>query len=189
MLPNLYPVETAGDRSAMRAELSRLLGLDEPVPSEVLARAREDDHYAGYLLRSRGHPELLELLLNAPRNVAWRDETPAPEAGDGAELSSARLVAKAGAATLKWAATGFRKVDPKTLERRLAACDSCPHLRAASDRLVYRVTLSRRSDPRVCGACGCVASRKAALPGETCPVEDSGRPGFTRWQEPVRARA
>ena len=189
MLPTLRMLDAAGDVPMMCAEFADMLGLDEPVPQEVLARARSDDHFARYLLRSRGHPTILAMLLNAPENAAYREAQPSEPTPDASNLT---LMKKAGKATLKWAASGFRRVDDATLERRLAACRSCPHLKEPPDRLIYQVALVSRSDPRVCSACGCVASRKAAFPAETCPVEDPTRPGWTMWreamsQEPVGA--
>jgi len=64
MLPILRSLEAAGDTYGMQVRLGALLGLEEAVPVEVLERAHADDHYAAYLLRSRGHPELLTMLLS-----------------------------------------------------------------------------------------------------------------------------
>lgn len=186
MLPILRGLEAAADTTAMRLQLAGMLGLDEPVVAEVLERARSDDRYAGYLLRSRGHPELLDMLLAAASGPAAGRSPPSADAPPSAELSNAELLKKAGGAVLKWASGGFQRLDPTILERRLAACAACPHLREPPDRLLYKVALSPRSDQRVCGACGCTASRKASLPGEACPVEDPDRPGRTRWREPLR---
>ncbi|MBO9545434.1 hypothetical protein [Caulobacter sp.] len=185
-------LEAADDSAALCAELSELLGLTKPVPEEVLARARADDHYANYLLRSRGHPDLLEVLLRSPGNAAYRNDqsaTAETASTDTLSHSNLALAAKAGAAALKWAAGGFKQIPQETLERRLAACEACPNLMPAPGLLIYKVALSSRSDQRICGACGCTASRKASLPDEACPVEDPDQPGFTRWQEPIKAKA
>lgn len=181
MLPILRNLEAAGDTHAMQVQLGVLLGLEQAVPVEVLERAHADDHYATYLLRSRGHPELLTMLLSMA-TANQQMSQPAPHV----ELSNTDLLRKVGSATLKWAASGFKHVEPEVLERRNSACRACSYLQAAPDRFLYKVTLSARSDQRVCGACGCTASRKAGLPDESCPMEDPERPGFTRWHEPIR---
>jgi hypothetical protein len=184
MLPVLLKLTATNDVPTMCAEFADMLGLDEPVPPEVLARACSDDQFARYLLRSRGHSTILAMLMSAPGNAAYREAQPSDSA-TAPDISNLSLMKKAGKATLKWAASGFRRVDDETLERRLTACQSCPHLTEPPDRLIYQVSLLSRSDPRVCAACGCVASRKAAFPAEACPVEDPARPGWTMWQEMI----
>ena len=54
---------------------------------------------------------------------------------------------------------------------------------------VYRWTSSKRGDPRICGACGCTAARKARLASESCPMRDPANPGLTRWGEPIPRQA
>ncbi|MGX1787138.1 hypothetical protein ACWIGM_10390 [Bosea sp. NPDC055332] len=181
MLPILRSLEAAGDTHAKQVQLGALLGLDEAVPVEVLTRAHADDRYATYLLRSRGHPELLTMLFGKAA-----ESQPTSQAAPQVELSNSELLRKAGSAALKWAASGFKRIEPDVLERRNAACHACPYLKAAPDRILYKVTLSAQSDQRVCGACGCTASRKASLPDESCPMEHPEHPGFTRWHEPIR---
>lgn len=188
MLPVLRILEAAGDQTAMRQEVANLLGLDEPVAPEVIERACNDDHYASYLFRSVGHPELLSVVMAAASHPAPRlgEEASEPEAPQYMGPSNIELLKKASGAMLKWAGGGFQRLDPEVIERRWAACTACSYLREPPDRVLYKVTLSPRSDQRVCSACGCTASRKAGLPDEACPVEDTDRPGFTRWQEPLR---
>jgi hypothetical protein len=179
MLALIRELESVGDWNDMRAALGALLGLDAPVADEVLGRAQADDRYAAYLIRSRNHPRLRDMLLNSPDNQTYRlAKTP------GAP-SSATLMMRASLAVMRWTTSGFRLVDPQTFERRLAVCQVCPHLQEPPARLVYKVALVASSDPRICGICGCVASRKARMSTERCPSEDCSRPGFSRWGEPI----
>jgi hypothetical protein len=94
------------------------------------------------------------------------------------------LAARAGTALARWGSGGFRKVAPEVFAARFGACQACDHLVDPPDRVAYRVRLRQASDPRVCAACGCVASRKAALPTEHCPLPDPDDPTRTRWGDP-----
>ena len=68
-------------------------------------------------------------------------------------------------AVARFAADGFRTVDTATYERRLAACDDCPHRRGGA-----------------CSLCGCLLTAKAALPKEDCPDDPSRwHPNAGNW--------
>src|SRR3954471_10697951 len=136
----------AAERAAiaeMRQRFGDLLGADAN-PSEAAFRAAVDDPvYARHLLGSRGASEVVKALLEAPPPAA-------------PEHSGVALVARASKAMARWAAAGFATVDAAALERRLAACSACVHLRVGSER-------------GVCGLCGCPVARKAKLATESCP--------------------
>jgi hypothetical protein len=154
-------------------ELGELLGLRQPVSHAVLAAATERPTYAHNLLAARGFPDLLRPLLEHP------PETPR-------QPSAVSLAAKAAGALVRWGATGFTIVDAQTLERRRAACESCPHLMHAQRHpTLYRV-MSDGAHPQVCGMCGCPVARKVRLSSERCPAQDERNPGLTRWGEPVK---
>ncbi|MET1112958.1 MAG: hypothetical protein ABWX67_15685 [Allosphingosinicella sp.] len=176
-----------------RAALGEFLGLDAPVPAGVLGHAFADQYYRHNLILSRNRPELLQRLLKHPRNVefeaAAEDEAAEAAAAGGREESTARLGAKAGLALYAWAKSGFAMLDQEAFEARFAACEGCDQLRAPPEKWIYKLTASKRGDPRVCGACGCVAARKARLASESCPLADPADPALTRWGEPVRPKA
>ncbi|MCF6474062.1 hypothetical protein FAF44_37615 [Nonomuraea sp. MG754425] len=162
--------------SDQRAEMGRVLGLDEAVSEEVLCAALADATYAANLLTCRRHPDLLRhLLKNPPRRQA---EVPVHD-----------LLARAGGALVNWARTGFTHVDEETYQRRVTACERCPELRDAPQsparRALYTIATLGLDDKSICGKCGCSVVRKARLTSETCPAPDPGEPGMTRWQEPM----
>lgn len=168
-----------------RAAAADYVGLPVPLPAAALRRAMIDDRFCFVLLAFRGNLPRLGELVNHPDNRAYElrgdDEAPAPQP-EG--RSTAGLVIEAGKALNRWASSGFRTVDEQTYERRSAACSACPELTEPPVKWVYKVALAKASDDRVCGACGCVASRKARLVTERCPRRDPGRPELSRWGEP-----
>ncbi|HUZ23528.1 MAG TPA: hypothetical protein VMV07_07170 [Streptosporangiaceae bacterium] len=150
-----------------------------------------DKAFAFHLMNCRGNPELLDVLFSDPRNRQYeddRDEPPVPDepAVAGNTPSSLALAWKAGQAAARWGAAGFSRVAPEVFEARFGACQRCEYLVEPPSRVVYKVKLRRESDPRVCAACGCVASRKAALPTESCPVPGGTDPSLNRWGEPMK---
>jgi hypothetical protein len=155
------------------ARLGDLIGLDGPVPSAVARRALTDERYAFYLMFTRDAPQLRARLLEDPRN---RDYESAGE-------STAELVGRAAKAIARWTATGLRRVDDETFQRRWTSCQACPLLVEAPDRIVYKGLTMLTGDRRVCSACGCVAIAKARIPTEQCPVADPQDPSLNRWGE------
>ncbi len=163
----------------MEARLSSHLGTGRPIPTAAVRRALTDERYAGYLIACRESPDMLEMLLADPANAPFERQEAL------VEHSNPELIGKAAAALIRWGASGFSKVDAATFERRFDACRHCPNLVDPPDRLIYKISLGSDADRRVCSACGCVAARKARLPGESCPVADPEHPTLTRWGEPV----
>jgi hypothetical protein len=179
-----------------RAAFGDLLGLDAPVSAGALRHAFADQYYRHNLILNRNRPEVLRHLLRHPRNAEFEqvEEDPFEDAPTDAQLASTavasqgagQLAAKAGKALFEWAKTGFAVLDQEAFEARFSACERCDMLAEPPDKLVYALTRSKRSDPRVCGACGCTAARKARLASEQCPLSDPADPSRTRWGEPVR---
>jgi len=161
------------------ARFGELIGLGRPVTSEVFARAVDDPEYARNLILCRESPPLRDFLLGQAKEWAVPPE-PAP-----VEKTSLELVAKAAESFWAWTKSGFALVDQATYSKRYDACLACPHLRAAPTLLAYKLAGADENRNRVCGLCGCVASRKARLPHETCPGAHPERSGFNRWEEPM----
>lgn len=179
MILPIREIENAGDWSDMKIALGALLGLDDAVSDQVLARARADDHFAGYLLRTRGHDQLLKKLMTSQKTMQYSVSIPLPEENHSAKS----LLKKVGIATWRWAASGFKRTAPEQLKVRLDACFNCPELRSPPKSMLYKVAMVASSDPRICNRCGCMASRKAIMATENCPVEDDFRPGLSLWGE------
>jgi hypothetical protein len=196
MTSSFDALRNASSLSEARVAFGDFLGLDAPVPTAALNRAFADQYYRHTLLLHRNRPEMLRLLLDQSGNAAFEeggplsDPEPAPTASAVAEpavvLSNGQLAAKTGKALFDWAMTGFAVLDQEAFEARFSACERCDRLSEPPETLAYALTRTKRSDPRVCGACGCTAARKARLASEQCPLTDPANPALTRWGEPVR---
>jgi hypothetical protein len=181
----LRDVDTLAEAQAAFGEF---LGLDGPVPAKVIRHAFADQYFRHNLILCRNRPELLWKLMQHPRNAEFEEQAaPASASPAAASRGAPELAAKAGKALYTWAMSGFALLEQEAFEARFAACEACDLLSEAPDTLLYRVTRSKRGDPRVCGACGCVAARKARLASESCPMPDRTDPTRTRWGEPMRA--
>lgn len=180
MIDIIKDLESAGSWNAMRSTLGEMLGLGAPVSSAVLARTRDDDHFASHLLISRFDRDLLNLFLNDPKNKSY-EIYDIPE-----KRSNLQLVKKVTKACVEWGKAGFDTVSKETYHQRLSVCNACEFIKDPPSQLAYKVKLKSESDQRICGACGCSVSRKAWLATETCPVGDPLKKGFNLWNEPVR---
>lgn len=154
--------------------LGEILGLDGPVDEEVLVAAIRNPSYATNLLICRDAPQFLAQLLGSPP-VARSDD---PSAGE--------LMKRGVEALWRWSRTGFTTVDSDVLKRRLAACETCPHLYApeGAKRILYALTGTAAGRKSVCRKCGCPVTRKAGMAGESCPDAHPDDPRLTRWGEP-----
>jgi hypothetical protein len=164
--------------SAQCLELGRALGLDKPVPVDVLQAALRQESYAHNLLASRRHPTLLNTLLKNPPPLKNGDASTPP-------FSNSELVLRAASALLRWGRTGFTTVDQATLERREKACLTCEHLTDPPEQLAYQIA-SQGYVGKICGLCGCSVKNKMRMSTETCPDRDPAQPGFSRWGEPMK---
>ena len=167
----------------LRIEFGQYLGAGEAVPSPVLKRALEDLKFYQYLLLSRNEPAYLQALFNDPQNKTY------DTAKSTSRKSNVELVFKAATALLKWSKSGFKPVEEAEFNRRFQACRNCEYLVAPPDQMVYKIKFSKDVDLRICSQCGCVASRKARLPDEQCPVPDPLNPMLNKWAQPVVMRA
>ncbi|WP_160710826.1 hypothetical protein [Chitinophaga solisilvae] len=156
----------------MRLEFGKLLGMTGPVPSAVLKKAIDSEKYASYLISASNNPKYLELMFNMPADVQE-------------DKSNLQVLAKAASSLLKWGKSGFGFAPEEVFEKRFSACVSCEYLREAPDKVVYKLAMSKQTDDRICSACGCVASRKARLRSESCPVRNEKDPSLNRWGEAI----
>ncbi|MFK8103121.1 MAG: hypothetical protein AB8G15_11370 [Saprospiraceae bacterium] len=180
MLKIIKELEAAGSWNKMRKELTKLLGMEEMISSAVLRRAREDDKFASYLMMSRHSLDTLSLFLNSPKNAAYEISL------EEIKHTNVDLAKRATKAIFNWGKSGFKKVDEAVFDARFSACEQCEYLKDAPDKLAYQVTLSRKSSNKICGACGCTASKKAWLATESCPVADPIKEGYNLWGEAIK---
>lgn len=153
-----------------------VLGLDHPVPANVLAAALENPDYAKRLLMQRGGRHLYELLNNPPEKQF--------------QISTASLISKAGKALLQWGISGFPTVSKAMLLKREDACLACPNL-VESTLVLQKITASskitsdvgQRTGNKSCALCGCVIRNKIRLETETCPQKDAANVGLNLWGE------
>ena len=193
MLNELQLTDESLSLAEVRERFGSLLGLEEPMPLPVLRHALDDQYYRHNLLLCREWPHQLQMLLEHPKNAEYSDPLPSEEAlradaeEEAAQRGNLELLAKAGSSFLAWGKSGFTRVDNETFERRFSACQGCDRLVEPPEKVLYKLTLSGdRIGSKICSACGCVASRKARLTTESCPLADPENPGFTRWGEPAR---
>jgi|SRR5215471_2589428 len=159
-------------------ELGLTLGLDEPVSLQVLETALRDEVYSHNLLASRRNPVMLKYLLANPPQACVIGGAPT-------QFSNAELVRRAARALLRWGKVGFTVVDQPTLQRRRAACLSCPHLVDPPDKVLYKLTGTDESQ-KICDLCGCSIRKKIRLTSESCPAPHQEQQGLNRWGEPWR---
>ncbi|SFW75053.1 hypothetical protein [Chitinophaga sancti] len=166
-----------------RSQFAEILGLEGPVPEEVLKLAVENESYARNLLLSKDHPEILEVLLKKPRSQNIQ------------EFSNTDLIKKAATAILRWSQTGFSVVNVQVLERREDACLQCSNLRDPKGMLQQLIPSAglnnkpgHRTGKKVCDLCGCNVSNKIRLPSEACPGIHPDNHELTLWGEPIKHR-
>ena len=159
-------------------EFALTLGLDQPVSVRVLEAALRDEAYSRNLLASRRNSVMLNYLLAHPPKL--RTAT-----GESHQLSNVELVRRAATALLRWGKVGFTVVDQPTLERRRAACLSCPHLTDAPDKLLYKLSGIDESQ-KICELCGCSMRKKIRLTSESCPGRHPEHEDLNRWGEPIQ---
>lgn len=157
----------------IRGAFGNYLGLPEAVPSAVLKKAIEDEKYASYIISVRNNPEYLKMLFDVEPNVKE-------------DYSNLQLIGKAAKSLLRWGASGFGFVSDTVYAARLNVCRSCEYLREAPEKAVYNFKMSNDTDDRTCSACGCVASRKARLASESCPVKSKNDHSLNRWGEAMK---
>jgi hypothetical protein len=189
MNPVLQVVSGARTLEELCEGLGRLLGRTEPLPAAAVLRALEVPGYAADLMKSRLDPERLRLLLEDPLNQTFLpigDSARGPASPPGETISSAELFGRVTKAFLRWSETGFRSVDPGTLEGRLEACRRCENFVDPPDRMMYRLAKTLGEKGRICRLCGCFVARKARLPDEACPAPDPAREGWSRWGERLK---
>jgi protein O-GlcNAc transferase len=101
------------------------------------------------------------------------------------EKSDLELLKKISGAVWNWAKTGFATVDEATFQKRYDTCMSCPNLKNAPKKFLYRAIALNQADEKVCSLCGCVVVRKAQMTSESCPDRHPTQAGLNRWEEPI----
>ena len=156
-------------------QFGEILGLGEPVAESVLAAAIENPTYATNLLVCRGRPDLLTKLLSKP-----------PRRREAAEMTSGELMRKGVEALWRWGRTGFSVVEDAALQRRLAACETCPNLSSppADKKLLYVLAGSLEASSRCAGAAAASSpARRASRAIRPDPHPELA--GVSRWSEPM----
>ncbi|AVO59196.1 hypothetical protein [Pseudomonas chlororaphis] len=176
-------------------QTGRYLGLDGPVSRAVFTAIIDNPTYATTLFTARTAPAFRDHLLAHPQPAQRLENSGEthPLASDESsrsssiELSNSALLAKAARSFVAWGRGGFKTTDNDLFERRLSACEACPHHTATPDKLAYRVgaALTGDSNRKICELCGCVTGKKARLRDEQCPGAHPDRPGYSRWGDPL----
>ena len=183
-----------GSVDQQRADLAELLGLSEPVPADVLLSAVSDREYARNLMLCKDAPVMLDFLVTNPPHRA--EATPAEVGAEpsaeiaertAADHSTGQLLGAASKSFWAWTKSGFAAVDEATYQRRYGTCLECPNLIDPPRKRVYQIigAADAADDSKICRLCGCVASKKARLPHESCPAAHAELAGMNRWGEPM----
>jgi len=163
----------------IRMRFAEFLDLDEPVSEQVIQATINDPLYMHHLFTCRNTPEFLERLIANPP-ISEKSLT-----SSSYHQSNSEIINKGIKTLLNWSKIGFSVVDNETYEKRFSCCIQCPNLVEAPDRLIYRIISVKTVDSRICNICGCVASKKASLPSESCPDKHPEYPNLNRWGEPL----
>ncbi|MEL6972111.1 MAG: hypothetical protein AAFZ63_10120 [Bacteroidota bacterium] len=154
-------------------QLADILGLDNPVTSDVLISALQSEEYARNLLTCRGVPAFMNTLLENPPNTF--------SAGNGQSKSNGALLKSVSEAIVKWGKTGFSVATSETVKKRLRACLTCPDLQRKEGKpKIYDFI----GTVAVCGRCGCDVEKKARMNSERCPGPSLDNPEMNRWGQP-----
>ncbi|WP_084962899.1 hypothetical protein [Thermoactinospora rubra] len=164
----------AEEIEASRQAIADRLGLPaDRITDAILDRIANDPATLHHLAACRHDPQMLDLVLTA---VPATGRTPAGAAG---EHSTAVLLARAGKAVARWAASGFAQAPDEVFRQRRQACLTCEHLGPPPPGLPSWMT--RFGDERThCGLCGCSVVQKARMATETCPDGRWGTYGTSR---------
>jgi hypothetical protein len=182
-----FPLEKAAWKSVedQCVTLGEMMGMDTPVPENILLAALDDDTYARQLIASRNAPVWRDYLLQHPPKAKSGENVPAQSSH-----SNLQLIARASKALLRWGRIGFSAATPELIARRENACLNCPHLRPPNSSLEKLATPAEFKDEPgerlgnlVCGMCGCGARNKIRLPSESCPDAHPTAKGYNRWGE------
>jgi hypothetical protein len=155
-----------------RERIAQQLGLpSEQVTDTLIAKIAEDPLFLQHLDACKGDVEMLEILLG---------ETKSTSRAPAAKHDTVELIARAGAALTRWAASSFARVGDAEYNRRLSICQSCEHLSSPpTNSAIYRLATAVANTKSVCGLCGCDTRKKARLATERCPDVGFGEEG--RW--------
>lgn len=188
----MYELKPGVSPEELQAQFAEYLGTADPVPIGVILHAVEDQYFRSNLMLCRNRPDMLRSLFSNPKNVEFEEQyrSESKLGGDTqAELpgqhGTLELLGRASKAVFSWAKVGFANVDMATFERRFSACQGCDMLSDPPTKMIYKLVKTKHTDPRICGACGCVASRKARMASESCPLASKEDSQLNRWGEPL----
>ncbi len=180
MIQELIQIKESDSLDAVCARFGEFLGLNQPVKTNVMKRVLEDQLFAHDLISCRNTPGFLSVLLNDPVNNQYEVSH---EVEDHSTLELTSRITKA---LINWGKAGFSKVDPKIYTKRMSACEGCSHFVEPPRKLIYKLIKKVNKEAKICNLCGCVASRKALLPSESCPAPHDKLPGMSKWEEPLQ---
>lgn len=149
-----------------RDELACKLGISSHVVTDaLLTRITDDGFFLHHLQLCKDDPQLLEILLQEARTLPLDPSriSAAPERATG------ELIAQAGAALVRWVASGLKRVSEDDYERRMETCRACQHLSLPPRTTLYQLVGMSQQEKTLCGLCGCDVRRKARLATENCP--------------------
>ncbi|MCW8878652.1 MAG: hypothetical protein OQK51_16495 [Kangiellaceae bacterium] len=166
----------------LRQEFKQQSGISLEVSDEIMLEIAFDSRFAKYLENAQKNKELVGLLIkNKEKEIQARNQAP---------LSNSDVILKVSKAIARWTKSGMKTVEPHILEKRLNACQKCPHLSAAPDeKLIYKLAKAVLLDDKTCRVSGCMVIHKAKLTVENCPLPIPGEPSISRWGEPIRVAA
>ena len=164
-----------------RKAFSKLLGLNELVPYEVFKVALINEDYARNLVLAseEDDKQYLEFWINNPPEINVK------------QYSNINLITNASKALIKWAQSGFTRVDSDVLARRENACMNCPHLELPKTLLQKWNTskvenkLGKQVSNKICGLCGCNLDKKLPIITSFCPSSHPEKKDISRWEEPL----
>jgi hypothetical protein len=153
----------------LRTRVASEFGLTlSEVTDALLVKLAEDPTFAYHLALCGSDPDMQRIVLL---------EVTGRRSDSRVSVADAAVVARAGAAMARWAASGFGRVSQAEHRRRLAICGACEHLTEPPDSVLYALVSGRGKT--VCGLCGCDVRKKAWLSTEQCPDRRHGLGG--RW--------
>lgn len=162
----------------LKQEFKQQSGLNIEVSDEIMLEIAVDSRFAKYLINAQKNQVLVDLLIkNKEKEIQARNQ---------AKLSNSDIILKVSKAIARWTKSGMKTVESHIFEKRLDACQKCPHLSAAPDeQLIYKLAKAVLLDDKTCKVCGCMVTHKAKLTTENCPISIPGEPTISRWGEPI----
>ena len=100
-------------------------------------------------------------------------------------LSTRKIVANGLFAFIKWIGDRCNTASEYEQDRRLAICNPCEHYTDTPKKLVYKTMEKLKKGGKICEVCGCIVKNKVKVLNQNCPVEDTNKPGYSKWGKPM----